>query len=137
MDVILVIGRILFAAIFIFSGVAHFAKADDMAAYATHKGAPGGKAGVVFSGVLSLVGGLLVLLGIYPDLGALILIVFLIPVSYFMHAFWKESDPMAAQAENASFMKNVALIGAALVFIALWHQTDHVNAGIVSSPLFK
>lgn len=137
MDVILVIGRILFAAIFIFSGIAHFQKADDMAAYANHKGAPGGKGGVILSGVLALVGGLSILLGVWPDLGALILIVFLIPVSYFMHAFWKESDPMAKQAENVNFMKNVALIGAALVFIALWHETGHVAVGIVDTPLFK
>jgi uncharacterized membrane protein YphA (DoxX/SURF4 family) len=137
MDVILVIGRVLFAAIFILSGISHFTKANDMAAYASYKGAPGGKNGVMASGALELVGGLLVLLGIYPDLGALLIIVFLIPVSYFMHAFWKESDPAAAQAENANFMKNVALIGAALVFIALWHETGHVSAGILDTPLFK
>jgi putative oxidoreductase len=137
MDILLIIGRALFAAIFIMSGIAHFTKADDMAAYAQHKGAPGGKAGVIVSGVLALVGGLSILLGIYPDLGSLLIIVFLIPVSFFMHAFWKETDPMAKQAENASFMKNVALIGAALVFFVLWHTLGKVDVAIISAPLFN
>ncbi|MDO9352606.1 MAG: DoxX family protein, partial [Solirubrobacteraceae bacterium] len=134
MDVILVIGRVLFAAIFIASGIAHFRQADAMAGYAAHKGAPGGKAGVLFSGVVFLLGGLSIALGIYPDLGALVIAAALIPVSYFMHAFWKETDPMAAQAENASFMKNVALIGAALVFFAVFQQYG-VDAGVISDPL--
>lgn len=136
MDIVLVIGRVLFAAIFIVSGIAHFTKADDMAAYANHKGAPGGKAGVIFSGVLSLLGGLSIALGVWPDLGAILLVLFLIPVSFFMHAFWKETDPMAAQAENASFMKNVALIGAAIVFFVLINQAQHVDAGLITDPLF-
>ena len=136
MDIVLVIGRILFAAIFIASGIAHFTKADDMAAFAAHKGAPGGKAGVVFSGVLALLGGLSIALGVWPDLGALLLIVFLVPVSFYMHAFCKESDPMVAQAENASFMKNLALIGAAIILFAIVNQAQAVDAGLITDPLF-
>jgi len=136
MDILLIVGRALFAAIFILSGIAHFAQADGMAQYAAHKGVPNAKAGVLASGVLALVGGVSVLLGIYPDLGALLLIVFLIPVSVMMHAFWKETDPMAKQAENASFMKNVALIGAALILFYFYNQTQDVAAGILSNPLF-
>lgn len=136
MDILLVIGRVLFAAIFILSGFAHFAKADDMAAYAAHKGAPGGKLGVQGSGVLALLGGLSIALGVWPDLGAILLVAFLIPVSFFMHAFWKETDPMAAQAENASFMKNVALIGAAIVIFVVVNQAQTVDAGLISDPLF-
>jgi uncharacterized membrane protein YphA (DoxX/SURF4 family) len=135
MDIILVIGRVLFAAIFIASGIAHFKQADAMAGYAAHKGAPGGKAGVLISGVVFLVGGLSIALGVYPDLGALLIAAQLVPVSYFMHAFWKETDPMVAQAENASFMKNVALIGAALVFFVLFQEYG-VDAGLISDSLF-
>lgn len=135
MDIILVIGRVLFAAIFIASGLAHFKNADAMAGYAAHKGAPGGKNGVLLSGVVFLLGGLSIALGVYPDVGALIIAAALIPVSFFMHAFWKETDPMAAQAENASFMKNVALIGAAIVFFWFFNQAQDVPAGLLSDPL--
>lgn len=136
MDFVLVIGRVLFAAIFIFSGIAHFTKADAMAEYSKYKGAPGGKLGVQASGALALLGGLSIALGVWPDLGALLLIAFLVPVSFFMHAFWKDTDAQAAQAENASFMKNVALIGAAIVFFVVVNQAQTVDAGLITDPLF-
>lgn len=136
MDVLLLIGRALFAAIFILSGIGHFAQADGMAQYAQAKGVPAAKLGVLASGALALVGGLLILLGVWPDLGAILIALFLIPVSVMMHAFWKESDPMARQTENISFMKNVGLLGGALVLFYLFNQTQDVAAGLLSDPLF-
>src|SRR5690606_25262934 len=107
MDILLVIGRVLFAAIFILSGVGHLTKADGMAQYAQSKGVPSAKAGVIVSGLIAIVGGLMVALGVYPDLGALLLIIFLGAVTFMMQPFWKETDAMAKQTENVSFMKNV------------------------------
>lgn len=137
MDIVLVLGRVLFAAIFVISGIAHFAQAEPMSQYAKAKGVPAAKAGVIGSGVIALVGGLSILLGVYPDLGALLIVVFLVPVSVFMHAFWKETDPMVLQAEQASFFKNVALIGAALVFFYFFNQLQDVPAGLVAEPLLS
>ncbi len=97
---------------------------------------PAAKAGVLASGVLALVGGLSILLGVYPDLGALLLVLFLIPVTFLMHAFWKETDPMTKQTENIAFLKNVGLLGAALLLFYVVNQTQDVAAGLVSSPLF-
>lgn len=136
MDVILVIGRVLFAAIFIASGIAHIKQAEGMAGYAASKGVPSAKSGVILSGVFALVGGLSILLGVWPDLGAILIVLFLIPVSFFIHPFWKETDPRAKQAENANFMKNVALIGAAIVFFYFFNQAQDVPAGLISDPLF-
>lgn len=136
MDLVFLVARAFVAGIFILSGIGHFAQADGMAQYAQAKGVPAAKAGVLFSGVLALVGGLSVLLGVYPDLGALLLVVFLLPVTFFMHAFWKETDPMAKQTENIAFMKNVGLIGAALLIFYVVNQTQDVAAGLISSPLF-
>jgi putative oxidoreductase len=44
-----------------------------------------------------------------------LLVVFLIPVSFAMHPFWTVQDPMMHAAQLAHFMKNVALLGAALL----------------------
>lgn len=55
-------------------------------------------------------------------MSALLLIVFLVPVTLMMHAFWKETDPQAKQAEQVAFNKNLALIGAALIVLWLAHQ---------------
>lgn len=136
MDIIFLVARALLAGIFILSGIGHFVQADGMAQYAQAKGVPAAKAGVLFSGVLGLVGGVSVLLGVYPDLGALLLVVFLVPVTFFMHAFWKETDPMVKQTENIAFLKNLGLIGGALILFYVVNQTQDVAAGLLSEPLF-
>lgn len=136
MDLVFLVARALLAGIFILSGIGHFAQADGMSQYAAAKGVPAAKAGVLASGALGLVGGLSVLLGVYPDLGALLLVVFLVPVTLMMHAFWKETDPMAKQNENIAFLKNLGLIGGALILFYVVNQTQDVPAGLLSDPLF-
>lgn len=136
MDIILVIGRLLFAALFITSGVAHLTRAQEMAAYASSKGVPGGRAAVQASGFLALLGGLSVGLGIWPDLGALLLVAFLAPVTLFMHAFWKDDQPATREADYTNFMKNIALLGAAVVMFAIVNQSQDVVGGVLSQPLF-
>ena len=77
------------------------------------------KASVAFSGVLLLLGGLSILLGVYPTVGVATLAIFLIPTTFMMHAFWKVEDPMAKMGETVNFMKNMALLGAALTLLAI------------------
>ena len=119
MDAILIIGRILFGALFVASGIGHFAKLEAMTGYAKYKKVPAAKLGVIVSGLMILVGGLYVALGIYADLGALLIALFLIPTSFLMHTFWKETDATAKQNETISFFKNLSMAGAALIIFAL------------------
>ena len=69
---------------------------------------------VPIGGVLALLGGLSVLLGVRARIGALLLVVFLVPVTLMMHRFWAETDPMMMRMQQAHFMKNIAMLGAAL-----------------------
>ena len=126
MDVVLVIGRVLFALIFINSGIAHLTKLEAMTGYAKYKKVPAAKLSVIVSGLMILIGGLYIALGIYADLGALLIALFLIPTAVLMHAFWKETDATAKQNEMLGFMKDIALAGAALILFALVvkHGTD-------------
>ena len=119
MDVVLVIGRILFALIFINSGIAHLTKLEAMTGYARYKKVPVAKLSVILSGLMILVGGLYIALGIYADLGALLIALFLIPAAVLMHAFWKETDATAKQNESIGFFKDLSLAGAALIIFAL------------------
>jgi len=119
MDVVLVIGRVLFALLFINSGIAHLTKLEAMTGYAKYKKVPAAKLGVIVSGLMILIGGLYIALGIYADLGALLIALFLIPTSFLMHAFWKETDATAKQNESIAFFKNLAMAGAALIIFAL------------------
>ncbi len=119
MDAVLIIGRILFALIFINSGIMHLTKLKAMSGYATFKKVPAAKFSVVLSGLMILIGGLYIVLGIYADLGALLIAIFLIPTAFIMHAFWKESDASAKATESIAFFKDLSLAGAALILFVL------------------
>jgi putative oxidoreductase len=106
-------GRQLFSAIFIIASARHFSPQTIDAAAAHGVPLPG--LIVPLSGIIALLGGLSVLLGFQTRLGAALLVIFLVPVTLVMHNFWSVSDPMARQVETANFMKNVTMLGGALV----------------------
>src|SRR6266536_5611698 len=111
------IARLLLVALFLMSAPGHF-KAQTIA-YAAQQGVPFASILVPFSGFMALAGGLSVLLGWHARAGAWLLVAFLVPVTLAMHAFWKVPDPMMRQIQMAMFMKNLAMLGGALV-IAYW-----------------
>ena len=126
MDLILVIGRILFGGFFLMSGINHFTKLEAMTGYAKYKKLPAAKLGVLISGLMLVIGGISIILGYYADLGALLLAIFLVLAAVIFHNFWKETDATAKQNEMLGFMKDMALAGAALILFALVmkHGTD-------------
>jgi putative oxidoreductase len=115
---VLYLGRILFGGYFIMSGYNHLAHLSMMAGYTQSKGVPTPKPAVVITGVLLLIGGVSVLLNFYPVVGLIALIVFLVPVTFLMHAFWKVQDQMAKMGERVNFFKNLALLGGILILLA-------------------
>ena len=66
---------------------------------------------------MAFVGGVSLLLGYRARFGALLIVLFLIPVTLVMHKFWGIPDPQMALMQKVNFMKNLSLIGAALVFM--------------------
>ena len=133
MDVVLVIGRVLFALLFINSGIAHLTKLEAMTGYAKYKKVPAAKLSVILSGLMILIGGLYIALGIYADLGALLIAAFLIPAAVLMHAFWKETDATAKQNESIGFFKDLSLAGAALIIFALVATGTDIGPSITSA----
>ncbi len=119
MDVLFLVGRILFSALFIMSGVGHFTQVEQMAQYTKAAGVPAPRLAVLGSGVLLLLGGVSVLLGFYPTIGLILLIIFVVPTTFIMHRFWGISDPMQRQMQMINFNKNMALVGAALMLLLL------------------
>ncbi len=136
MDVVALIGRILFAALFLGSAFGHLTQTEAMAGYAGAKGVPQPKLAVIGSGVLIAVGALMVLLGIWIDLGALFLVIFLVPTALLMHQFWKESEPQAKQLEMVQFQKDLALAGGALLILALYGGYGAGLGITITGPLF-
>ncbi|MCM2389588.1 DoxX family protein [Streptomyces albipurpureus] len=136
MDVLVLIGRILFVLLFLNSGVGHLVKTQALSGYAAARGVPAPGPAVIGSGVLMLAGALSVLLGIWADLGALLLAVFLFPTALLMHSFWKETDPGARQIEMSAFFKDVSLGGAALMLMAFFSSVGGDLGLTITRPLF-
>ena len=78
MDVLLIIGRVLFSLIFISSGLSHLTKVEAMSGYAQFKKVPAPKVAVIVTGLMIIIGGLYIALGVYADLGGLLLAIFLL-----------------------------------------------------------
>ena len=137
MDVVALIGRILFAAIFVVSARGHLTQTAALAGYAGSKGVPQPRFATIASGVVMLVGILMIVLGIWADLGALLLVVFLVPTAVLMHAFWRETDGQAKQQEQVQFLKDTSLAGASLLLFALFVKLGDDLGLTITGPLFK
>ena len=120
MDFVFLLGRILFALLFIGSGVGHLTDQESSTQYAASKNVPQPQNAVILSGVVMLVGGLSVVLGLFGDIGSLALAVTVLVMAFMMHRFWEETDAQAKQTEMAMFMKNLALAGGALVLFSFF-----------------
>jgi putative oxidoreductase len=117
------VGRFLYSAIFLMTVLGHFS--PGYVAYAAQQGVPAPGFLVPLSGVIATVGGLSVTFGYKAKLGAWLLVLFLVPVTIKMHAFWAVTDPMMHGVQMAMFMKNVSMLGAALLIA-------HFGAGPLS-----
>jgi putative oxidoreductase len=106
------LGRLLFVLMFLMAGFTHFSK--PVIGFAASQGVPMASLVVPASGLLALLGGLSILLGYRAKLGAWLIVIFLIGVTP-MHKFWGIPDPMMQQMQMVMFMKNIAMLGGALL----------------------
>lgn len=113
------IARILFGGYFLLNAYNHFKNSTALAGYAGSMKVPYPKASVIGTGILMLLGGLGILLWIAVPLAVLALVVFLIPTTFMMHAYWKVTDPMARMNQKIAFQKNMAILAGALAFLLL------------------
>jgi len=107
------VGRVLFAAIFVMAAFGHFS--SQSVAYAASQGVPLASVAVPLSGIIALVGGISIALGFRARFGAWLIVLFLVPVTFMMHRFWAVDDAMMAQIQQIMFLKNLSMLGAALV----------------------
>lgn len=123
MDVLYLIGRLIVGAFFLMNGMNHLRQTEMLTGYTASKGVPAAKLAVVATGLQLLVGGLMVLLGWYVWVGALILVLFLVPVAFVMHNFWTVQDAQMRMIEMTQFAKNLAIAGALLMVLASSYAT--------------
>jgi putative oxidoreductase len=91
---------------------------------------------VPLTGIAIAAAGVLIVIGLWVDLAALVIAAFLLSTAYFMHAFWKVADPQEKQMEQVHFMKDVALAGAALALFSLFQQFGEAIGITIEPTLF-
>jgi putative oxidoreductase len=113
MKYIVLIGRILYSAVFISASLGHFS--HDAVAYAMDYGIPAASVLVPLSGILAFLGGLSILIGFKARYGAWLIVLFLLPVTFIMHNFWMIDDLQMQATQKAMFLANLSMLGAALM----------------------
>jgi putative oxidoreductase len=113
MKLIPLIGRVFFSLIFLQTAFNHFSK--ETISYAASQNVPLASLLVPASGILAIIGGASIVLGYKARLGAWLIVLFLVPVTIMMHNFWTLTDPMMRQMQMAMFMKNISMLGGALL----------------------
>ena len=137
MSVVFLTGRLLFVYLFVESGLMNLRRKRQQVDQAAAQDVPEPGVAVPAAGLVAVVGGISVALGLYGDLGALMIAAFLVGVTPVMHAYWRESEAAKRKAQRINFMKNLGLLGGALVLFYTWNQLQG-DAGLsLTDPLFS
>jgi putative oxidoreductase len=112
------IGHILFGGFFVFTGLAHFMNTKNMTAFAKSKKLPAPKVAVLLSGLVLALGGLGIVFQQHLLYSMWALVAFLVVASVVFHNFWADKDAAKKKMNMVGFLKNMALVGALLVFLS-------------------
>ncbi|HWX55212.1 MAG TPA: DoxX family protein [Verrucomicrobiae bacterium] len=110
----LVLGRLLLSVIFVLSGFGKMTQFANTATMMAGAGIPLAKAALVLTIVIELGGGLLLISGYQVRYVALIMALFLVPVTLVFHKFWG-IPAQEQQMQMVNFLKNVAIMGGLVV----------------------
>ncbi|HVS79825.1 MAG TPA: DoxX family membrane protein [Candidatus Paceibacterota bacterium] len=119
MDILLFIGRLLYGAYFLVLGGSYIKNARRIAKREGLAKVPFAPIIIYACALLSIAGGLGVVLGWHTNLALGALIFMLIFTSLRLHDYWNLDEPENISVEMAHFLKNLALIGAALMMYSL------------------
>lgn len=131
------IGRIFFAYWFVaVTGVGHFKRDQMMRDYARQAGFPVPAVAGWVAGLWLVSGAVSIALGIWPDVGSLMIGAFVIPAALFFHRFWTIDDEMQKTLQTQLFYRNLIILGAALVFFATFVSLGSELRFAITGPLF-
>lgn len=117
-DITDLIGRIFLSAIFIFEAIDSALFFDTTRATMEEHGMGGAQDFILYGAIFCLaVGGIMVLLGYRATLGALMLLMYWVPVTFIVHDFWNCTKNDELREQSILFMKNIAIIGGLLMLV--------------------
>ena len=135
--IIVLIGRILFV---IFPGWIsgtkfHLRQPQGAEGYAQSAGFPMPKLASYPAGAWLVIASLSIAVGVFPDIGALMLGVFVTIAAPYFHAFWKIEDPAERYVQSSYFWRNVIILGACLVMFGFFATVDEALRFAVTGSL--
>jgi putative oxidoreductase len=135
--VAVLIGRLVFAYYFgVVAGIGHFKKDQMMRGYAQQAGFPVPAVAGWVAGVWLILGAVSVGLGIWPDVGSLMIGAFVIPATLFFHRFWLFEDEAQKTLQTSAFYRNLVIFGASLVFFGTFVTLGSELRFTITGPLF-
>lgn len=135
---IVLVGRILFSILFVRSAVTvHLPQPKRAEDYARSSAFPFPILAGRPAGIWLLAGGLSVALGIWPDVGALMLGAFVVPAAAWFHRYWTVEDPADRRVQGHFFYRNVLALGGSLVMFGLFVSVGPALRFTITAPLFS
>jgi putative oxidoreductase len=134
---VLLLGRVLFSIFFVYAAYGHWARRAMMTGYAKQMRMPLPDVAGWPTGLWLLVGALSVALGVWPDVGALMLGVFVIVAATFFHRFWEIDDQAQRQMQTQLFFRNVIVLAAVLIMFATFTAAGTELRFTIIAPLFR
>jgi putative oxidoreductase len=117
-DCMILLSRVLLSLPFVYSGIDKCWRWKAAQREVAASGLPWPTLLHLVTVVVQLSGGLSLLLGVEARLGALLLSLFLVPVTVLYHPFWKRTGAdFVAEADH--FLSNLAIIGGFLAIVAV------------------
>ncbi|AET67910.1 putative membrane protein [Desulfosporosinus orientis DSM 765] len=113
--ILLLIGRIFFALTFIFSGITQLINYKGTVQLMSTSGVPFPKFSAIASSLMAVAGGIGIVFHAYSLYGSIMIILFLLPATYFGHKFWGVKNKKEKTNQMQHFMKNISLIGGAII----------------------
>lgn len=133
---ILMVGRILFVVFFLNSTIFHLTKGEMAIGFAKHMAFPLPFLAAWPSGAWLLAGSLSIVFGLWADVGALMLGLFVILAAAWFHRFWEIEDQDQRQTQKSNFVRNATFLGGSLIIFAFFTTFGHGLPLTLTDPLF-
>ena len=112
-DGIILVARIMIGLIFVMSGWSKLMNFSGAVSGIAKRGVP--EALAYLAPPVEFFGGLAIMLGLFTEWAAILMVVFTIIATLTSHRYWEFSDPAQYRAQNTNFFKNVTMIGGMLL----------------------
>ena len=132
--IIELIGRILFSIYFVYAGRGHVANSSTYEGFARSGKFPVPAVAGWPAGIWLIAGGISIALGIWPDIGALLIAAFVALAGWYFHRFWEIGDPDQRRPQQQLFFRNLITVGACLVMFALFATLGHALRFAITGP---